>query len=111
MGIKIGPAATEFSALGALRNGTAHCITGLEIVRPQDTPSPSFCLKPLKMFFFYVLERCFILYAPYSFLLISNKFWMGERVGGSSAIMLLNLTCAVMLLNRTGGVVWALKPP
>ncbi len=22
------------------------------------------------------------LYAPYSFLLISNKFWMGRRVGG-----------------------------
>jgi hypothetical protein len=25
--------------------------------------------------------------------------------------MLLNRTSAVMLLNRTGGVVWALKPP
>jgi hypothetical protein len=38
------------------------------------------------------------LYLLYSFLLISNKFCNG----GSSA---------VMLLNRTGGVVWALKPP
>ena len=50
-------------------------------------------------------------FAPYSFLLISNKFWIGGSVGGSSAIMLLNRTSAVMLLNRTGGVVWALKPP
>ncbi len=25
--------------------------------------------------------------------------------------MLLNRTSAVMLLNRTGGVVWAMKPP
>jgi hypothetical protein len=41
----------------------------------------------------------------YSFLLISNKFWMG---GGDCAVMLLNHTSAVMLLNRTGGVVWAL---
>jgi hypothetical protein len=41
------------------------------------------------------------LYALYSFLLISIKFWMGGRVGVRSA---------VMLLYRTGGVVWALKP-
>ncbi len=34
------------------------------------------------------------LYAPYSFLLISNKFWIGGRVGGSSAVMLLNRTSA-----------------
>jgi hypothetical protein len=46
------------------------------------------------------------LYAPYSFLLISKKFWMG----GSSAVMLLNHTSDVMLLNQTRGVVWALKP-
>jgi hypothetical protein len=39
-------------------------------------------------------------------LLISNKFWMGSRVGGSSAVILLNRTSAVMLLNRTGRVVW-----
>jgi hypothetical protein len=45
------------------------------------------------------------LYVPYSFLLISNKFCNG----GSSAVMLLNRT--VMLLNRNGGVVWALNPP
>ncbi len=31
---------------------------------------------------------------------------MWGRVGGSSAVMLLNRTSAVMLLNRTGGVVW-----
>ncbi len=51
-------------------------------------------------------------YAPNSFLLISNKFWIGE---GRSAVMLLDRTSAVMLLFfylliRTGGVVWALKP-
>ncbi len=51
------------------------------------------------------------LYAPYSFLLIYNKFWIWGRVGGSSAVMLLNRTSAVKLLNHTGGVVWALKPP
>jgi hypothetical protein len=40
--------------------------------------------------------------ALYSFLLISSKLWMvGEGEGRS----------AVMLLNRTGGLVWALKPP
>jgi hypothetical protein len=37
------------------------------------------------------------------FLLISNKFWDGGKVGGGGS--------AVMLLNRTEGVVWALKPP
>jgi hypothetical protein len=56
----------------------------------------------------------------YSFLLISNKFWMEGRVVGSSAVMLLKhasavmllkRTSAVMLLNRTRGVVWALKQP
>jgi hypothetical protein len=31
--------------------------------------------------------------------------------GGSSVVMLLNCTSAVILLNHTGGVVWALKPP
>jgi hypothetical protein len=40
----------------------------------------------------------------YSFLLISNKFWMGGRVVGSSAVMLLNRASAVMLLNRTSAV-------
>jgi hypothetical protein len=38
------------------------------------------------------------MYALFSLLLISNKL----RMGGSST---------VILLNRTGGVVWALKPP
>jgi hypothetical protein len=51
------------------------------------------------------------LYAHYSFLLISNKFWMGGSVGGRSTVILLNRTSGVMLLNRTGGVVWVLKPP
>jgi hypothetical protein len=32
-------------------------------------------------------------------------------MGGSSEVMLLNRTSAVMLLNFTGGVIWALKPP
>jgi hypothetical protein len=32
-------------------------------------------------------------------------------VGGNSAVMLLNRRSTVLLLNRTGGVVWALKPP
>jgi hypothetical protein len=31
--------------------------------------------------------------------------------GGSNAAMLVNRTGAVMLLNRTRGAVWALKPP
>jgi hypothetical protein len=32
-------------------------------------------------------------------------------MGGCSAVMLLKRTIMVMLLNCTGGVVWALKPP
>ncbi len=47
------------------------------------------------------------LHVPYSFLLISIKFCNGE----SSAVIFLNCTSAVMLLNRTGGVVWALNLP
>ncbi len=38
------------------------------------------------------------LYAPYSFLLISNKFWMvagGGEAGGSSAVLLLNRTLVI----------------
>ncbi len=56
------------------------------------------------------------LYEPYSFLLISNKFWNldgGEGVEEqtpSREVMLLDRTSAVMLLNGAGGVVWALKP-
>jgi hypothetical protein len=42
-----------------------------------------------------------------SFLLSSG--W-GGKWGGSNAVMLLNRTRAVMLINLTGGVVWALKP-
>jgi hypothetical protein len=42
------------------------------------------------------MYRSVPLHAPYSFLLISDKFWRG--LGGGNS--------AVMLLNRTGGVVW-----
>jgi hypothetical protein len=60
------------------------------------------CLKNI----FFLCTGAF-LYGPYSFLMISNSFWMGGRVGG----LVLNRTSTVMLLNRTGGVVWALKLP
>ncbi len=44
-----------------------------------------------------------------SCLFLISSGW-GEG-GGSSAVMLLYRTHAVMLINHTGGVVWALKPP
>jgi hypothetical protein len=44
-------------------------------------------------------------YAPYSFLLISNKFWLGGGWGGAVRL------CCLTALVRTGGVLWALKPP
>jgi hypothetical protein len=43
------------------------------------------------------------LYAPYSFLLITNKFWLGGRVG-EQCTYLIKPHCR-------GGTGWALKPP
>ncbi len=56
--------------------GTSMGVEGREVKRPA-------LHKGL------LCNRAF-LYAPHSFLLISNKFWMG----GSSAVMLLNPTLA-----------------
>ncbi len=52
-----------------------------------------------------------LLYAPFSFLVISNKFWMGGEWGGTVRRAVLNSTSAVVLLYRTGRVVQTLKPP
>ncbi len=62
---------------------------------------------PMDEILFYVCTGAF-LYVTYSFLLISNKFFvMGG--GEGNAVMLLSRTSAVKLLNSTEGVVWALK--
>jgi hypothetical protein len=52
---------------------------------------------------FILLGTGAFLYAPYSFLLISNKYWMGGRWGGGAV----RLCC----LTAMEGMVWALKPP
>jgi hypothetical protein len=57
---------------------------------------------------FFVPERSFM-HIIVSCWFLKSSGW-GE-VRGSSVIVLLNCTSAVMLLNRSGGVVWALKPP
>jgi hypothetical protein len=62
-------------------------------VQPQLCPT-----RALHVSHLHLLCTGAFLFVPYSVLLISNKFWNG----GSRA---------VMLLNRTGGVVWALKSP
>jgi hypothetical protein len=43
-----------------------------------------------------VLSTGTFLYISYSFLLISYKFWIGGRVGGSSAVMLLYRTLTLI---------------